>query len=124
MFLLEAPNRPIRKEEVFLALKELEGSGDPLVRFRIKYRTIVKHWQTGPYGARYAAHIFRPPGAGRFLREEGSASNLLRKFTLSESGVRNDIHPRQGEVIQAVRIYTPGPMGIPVDKLRYPPPKQ
>lgn len=121
MFTVEAPNRPIKKEEVLTTLKKLEEAGDPLVRFRIKFRTISKYWQTGPYGAQYTAHIFRPPGVGRFLRTEGAASEILRKFILSNNGVRDEIHPHQGEVIQAVRIYTPGPMGIPVDQLRYPP---
>lgn len=121
MFLVESPNRPIKKEEVLTTLKKLEEAGDPLVRFRIKFRTITKHWQTGPFGAQYAAHIFRPPGPGVFLRREGVASEILRKFIQTNSGISDEIHPKSAEVIQAVRIYTPGPMGIPVDHLRYPP---
>lgn len=119
--MLEAPTKPINRVEILSALKSLEDAGDPLVRFRIKFRTLHRYPHTGPYGAKYSAHIFRPPGTGAFLRREGSASEILRKFILSDNGVRDDIHPRQGEVIQAVRIYTSGPMGIPVDHLRYPP---
>lgn len=121
MFTLEKPNTPIKREAVLVTLKNLEEAGDPLVRFRIKFRTISKYWQTGPYGAQYAAHIFRPPSIGSFLKREGLASEILRKFILIDNGVSDDIHPRNGEVIQAVRIYTPGPMGLPVDHLRYPP---
>lgn len=119
--MLEAPTKPINRVEILSTLKNLEDAGDPLVRLRIKFRTISKYMQTGPFGAQYAAHIFRPSGAGAFLKREGAASELLKKFILIENGVRDDIHPRNGEVIQAVRIYTPGPMGLPVDHLRYPP---
>lgn len=120
MFLHETPNRPIKREEVITALKSLVESGDPLVKLRVKFRSISKYRQMGPYGS-YSAHLFRPPGAGVYFRREGQATEVLQKFILSVNGERDDIHPRNGEVIQAVRIYTPGPMGIPVDKLRYPP---
>lgn len=121
MFVVESPNRPIQKTEVLATLKKLEEAGDPLVRFRIKFRTISKHWQTGPFGAQYAAHIFRPSGVGLFFRREGAASEILKKFIQTNDGVSDEIHPKNAEVIQAVRIYTLGPMGIPVDHLRYPP---
>lgn len=121
MFNLETVNRPpLSKLEIIQALELLIQSGDPTTYLRIQCRTIHKFKKVGPFGAEYTSYNFRPGGQGNYLRSEGTASELLTQFRVVENGTRHPIHPVQGEVINAARIYTKGPSGIQIDIVRHP----
>jgi hypothetical protein len=118
--IIETAHPPLSKLEVIKALELLAGKGNPTTFLRIQYRTILKFRKTGPFGAEYSAHNFRPSGHGNYLRTEGPASELLDQFRLIQDGAKHPIHPIQGEVINSARIYTKGPMTMKIDIVRHP----
>jgi hypothetical protein len=118
---LETPNKPPLKRIDFIkALETLVQKGDPYVRARIQFRTISKQVINGPH-FRYSHYEFRP--SRDFLRTEGLASEILERFRLIQNGIKHELHPLDGEILNAARIYSMGPMGIRIDHLRYPPRK-
>jgi hypothetical protein len=120
-FALEVPNKPPLKSIEFIkVLEELAAKGDPHVRVRVQFRTIAKQRLQGPHFS-YSHYAFRPPR--NYFRTEGLASEILKQFRVIQNGERHEIHPKNGEIINAARIYSSGPMGIRIDHLRYPPRK-